>query len=109
MQATTRFHDGVPNPVLQEADGVLHDSVAFDPANGMFYPDADARDPTIGGFFRWREFPATRFFLGLENRDPFQDKSLEAPILIETTPRRKRIAGQLRETLLMRFAFIGVP
>jgi hypothetical protein len=41
MQATTCFHDGVPNAVLQEADFVFHDPIAFHPANGMFDPDAD--------------------------------------------------------------------
>ena len=105
MQPTTRFHDHVPNPVFQEADGVFYNSVAFDPANGMFYPDANRRDPTIGGFFRGREFPTPRFFLGLKNRDTREDEPLKAHILIEATPRGKRIAGQLRETLLMRFAF----
>ena len=85
MQATTCFHDDVPNPVLQEADFVLYDPVAFHPANGMFDPDADGRDLTIGLLFRGREFPATRCFLGLEDRNPTQEESLEALILIETT------------------------
>ena len=29
MQATTCLHDGVPNAVLQEADFIFHDSIAF--------------------------------------------------------------------------------
>jgi hypothetical protein len=41
MQTTTWFHDGIPNPILQEANGVFHDSVAFHPTNGMFDPDTD--------------------------------------------------------------------
>jgi DNA-binding FadR family transcriptional regulator len=41
MQATTCFHDGVPNSILQEADFVFHDSLAFHSTNGMFDPDAD--------------------------------------------------------------------
>jgi len=82
MQATTRFHDGVTNPVLQEPDLVFHNAVAFHPANGMFYPDADGRDPTIRRFLRRSEFSSTRCFLGLDDRDPIQEESLKALILI---------------------------
>ena len=64
MQATTRFHDGITNPILQEADFVFHNSVAFHPTNGVFNADADGRDPTIGRFLRRGEFPPTGFFLG---------------------------------------------
>jgi hypothetical protein len=84
MQAPTCFHDGVPNPILQEADVVLHDPVAFHPANGMFDPDADGRDPTIRRCLRGREVPSTRFFLGLEDRDPILEESLEALILTDS-------------------------
>jgi len=41
MQATTGVHDGVPNLVLQEADGIVHDSLAFHSTHGMFDPDAE--------------------------------------------------------------------
>ena len=85
MQATTCLHDSVPYPVLQEADFVLHDPIAFHPPHGMFYPDPDRRNPTIGLFLRWREFPAAGLFLGLKNRDPLQAESLKALILIQTT------------------------
>ena len=70
MQATTCFHDGIPNTILQEADRVFHHPVAFHPTNGMFNADSDGRDSTIHRFLRWSEFPSTRCFLGLEDRDP---------------------------------------
>jgi hypothetical protein len=108
MQATTRFHDGVPNPILPEADGVFHDPVAFDPTNGMFDPHADGRDPTICLFLRGREFPTTRFFLGLEDRDPRQEESLEALILIQTTADWQGITRELRHALIRRLAFTCV-
>ena len=72
MQATTCFHDGVPNPILQEADFVLHDPVAFHPTNGVFNPDSDGRNPTIRRFLRGREFSSRRFFLGLDDRESFR-------------------------------------
>ena len=87
MQATTCFHDGVPHPVLQEADFVLHDPVAFHPTNGVFNTDSDGGNTTIRRFLRGREFSSRRFFLGLDDRDVLQAESLEALILIQTAAR----------------------
>jgi hypothetical protein len=41
MQATTGCHDNVPNPVLQEAEFIVHNPVAFHATNHLFDPDAD--------------------------------------------------------------------
>ena len=78
MQATTHFHDGITNPILEETDVVFHDPKAFYPTDRVFNTDSDRRDPSIGGFLRRREFTPTGLFLGLEDRDPSQDKPLEA-------------------------------
>ena len=107
MQATTCFHDGVPNSVLQKANFVFHDPVAFHPTNGMFDPDANGRDPTIGRFLRRSEFPPTRFLLRLEQHHTGQEESLEALILIQTTTEGQRIARQLRNSFIRRFPFTG--
>ena len=108
MQATTCFHDGVPNPILQEADFVLHDPIAFHPAHGRFDPDTDGRDPTIRRLLRGREFPSTRCVLRLEERDPIQEESLEALILIQAAAWWQGIARFLCQALIRRFAFTGV-
>jgi hypothetical protein len=108
MQATTRFHDGITNPVLQEADFVFHNPIAFHPTNGMFNADSDRRDPTIGCFLRRGEFPPTGLFLGLDNDDLSQDESLEAPILIEATPRGQGVTRQLRNAFSMYLALTGM-
>jgi hypothetical protein len=108
MQATTCFHDSVPNPVLQEADVVFHDSVAFHPTNGMFNPDADRCNPTIGCLFKGCQFPSRRFFLGLDNRDARQEESLEALVLIQAAPRWQGITLQLCQAFIRRFAFTGM-
>ena len=108
MQATTCFHDGVPNPILQEADFVLHDPIAFHPANGMFDPDTDGGDPTIRRLLRGREFPSTRCFLRLEDRDPIQEESLETCILIQAASGWQGRARPLCQALIRRFACTGV-
>lgn len=108
MHATTGFHDGVPNPILQAADVILHDPVAFHPTHRMVDPDADGREPTIRRFLRGREFPATRGLLGLKARDPLLEDSLEALLLIQAAawwPGRARVFCQ---ALIRRFAFTGV-
>jgi len=107
MQSTTRFHDGIANPILQEADSVFHDSVAFHPTNGVFNTDSDGGNTPIGRFLRWGEFTPTGFFLGLKRRHTGQEESLESRILIETTTGWQRIARQIRDALIMRPAFIG--
>jgi hypothetical protein len=74
----------------------------------MFDPDADRCNPTIGPLFRGRQFSSRRFFLGLDDCDARQDESLEALILIQTSPRGQGIAGQFCQVFIRRFAFIGM-
>jgi hypothetical protein len=81
MPATLWVHDGMPNPVLHEADFVVHDSLAFHPAHGIFDADADGREPTIHRFCRGREVPSTRCVLELEDRDLSRDEAREALML----------------------------
>jgi hypothetical protein len=108
MQATTCFHDGIPQPVLQKANFVLHDPVAFHLTNGVFNADSAGGNTPIRRFLRGREFPATRCFLGLDDRDVLQAEALEALILIQTAARWQGIPSQLCHTLSRGFAFIGV-
>ncbi len=62
----------------------------------------------MGRVRRWREFTATQFFLGLDDRDPIACKAMKAQILIETTPVGQGIAGQIRPTFIMSFPLTGV-
>ena len=109
MQATTRLHDSIANPVFQQASLVFDDTVAFHTANRVFAPDADGRDGPIGGFLRWGEFPTRRLFLGLDDRDPLACIALESHVLIETTAGREGIALQLREAFILGLPLIGSP
>jgi hypothetical protein len=107
MESTTRLHDGIANPIFQEAYLVFDYTVAFHPTNGVFDADADGRDGTIGRFLWWGEFPSTGLFLGLDDGDPLARIALEAHVLIETTAGREGIALQLREDSIMCLPFIG--
>jgi hypothetical protein len=108
MQATACFHDDVPHPVLQKADVVLHDPVAFHPTNGVFNTDSDGGNPTIRCLLRGREFSSSRCFLGLDDRDVLQAESLGALILIQTAARGPGIGSELCQALLRGFAFSSV-
>jgi hypothetical protein len=108
MQATTCFHNGVPYTVLQKADFVLHEPVAFHPANSVFNTDSDGGNTAIRRLLRGCEFSSTRFFLGLDDRDVLQVEPLEASILIQAAARWQGIASELCQALIRGFAFIGV-
>jgi hypothetical protein len=100
MQATTCFHDGIPEPILQEADCILYDPVTFHPTDGVFNADSDGRNPTIRGFLRGRQFSARGCFLGLDDRHALQVEPLEALILIQTAPSWQGIARFLGQALI---------
>jgi hypothetical protein len=100
MQPTTRFHNGITNAILQEADCVFHNPVAFHPTNGVFNTDSDGGNSPIRGFLRGREFSSRRFFLGLDDRDVLQAESLEALILIQTAAMGQGIGGELCQALI---------
>ena len=107
MQSTTRFHHSITNAILQEADFVFHNPVAFHPANGVFNTDADGGNTTIRGLLRRGEFPTPWFLFGLDHRDVGQDEALEAQILIETTAGGQAIALQLRQAFIVGLPLIG--
>src|ERR687887_620283 len=108
MKATTCFHDGIPHPVPQETDFILHDPVAFYPTNGVLNSDSDGRNPTIRRFLRGGEFSSRRFFRGLDDCDVLQAEALETLILIQATTRWQGIASQLGHALIRGFTFIAV-
>jgi hypothetical protein len=107
MQATARFHDGITNPVLQEADFVFHHPIAFHATKRVFNADSDRGDAAIGRFLWRREFTPTRFLWRLDDSHASQDEALEPPILIETTRRGPRIARKLRKTFILCLPFKG--
>src|ERR671922_130226 len=102
MQPTTRFHDSIANPILQEAYLVFHHSISLHPTDRVFNTDSDGRDGAITCLLRWGEFPTRGFFLGLEDRQPITCLPLEAHILIETTSGWEAIALQLSEDFIIR-------
>ena len=107
MQATTCFHDGIKNTVLQEAYPVFHHSVAFHPTDRVFKADSDRGNSTIRCFLLRREFTSTRFFLRLDDRDPITCVALEPHILIETTSTWEGIAFQISQAFSILLPLIG--
>ena len=87
MQATTCFHDGIANPILQQPYLIFHDPVKFHPTNSVFNTDSDGRNTTIVGFLGWGELSSRGFFLGLDDDDPWLEESLESLILIQVAAR----------------------
>ena len=107
MQATTRFHDGITNPILEETDFVFHHPIAFHSTNSMFNADSDRRDPLIGGFLRRTELTPAGSFLGLDDGDAGQDEALKPHILIQITPSGQGVPRQIGHALIMELPFIS--
>jgi hypothetical protein len=108
MQATACFHDGIPHPLLQQADCLLPDPVAFHPTNGLFNTHAGRGNATIGLVLRRGEFPTSWGFLGWEERDGRQANPLKALILLQATAGWQRIAGQFGKSLSSGFPCGGL-
>jgi hypothetical protein len=108
MQATTRFHDGITNPILQEADFVFHQPVALHPTKGGLTTDSDGGNPTLGRVLRRGELSSTPGFLRLEARAAMPENSLAARILIQATAGWQGIACQLGHALIRGVPVIGV-
>src|SRR6266702_8839567 len=107
MQATTRLHDGIANPVLQETYLVVHNSVAFHPANRVFNTDADGRDQAIRCVLQGGEFSTRGFFLGLADGHPIASIPLEPHILIETTAVWEGLALQIGQAFVVCLPVVG--
>jgi hypothetical protein len=108
MQPTTCFQNRITNAILQEADFVFHDSVAFHSTNRVFNPNSDGGNSTIVLLLRRGQFPSRWCFLGLEDRDARYEKPLKALILIQATAGWQGIACQLGHALIRGFPFTGV-
>jgi hypothetical protein len=108
MEPTTRLHDGITNTIFQETDFLFHNPLAFHPTNRMFNADSERGTTTMGRVLRRREFPATRGFLRLDDRDAWQEKPLEALLLIQATAGWQGRACQLRNALIRGPPFIGM-
>jgi hypothetical protein len=107
MQPATRFHNGITTAILQEADCILHNPVAFHPTNGVLNTNAAGGNTTIGRFLRRGKLSSTRCFLRLEDRDAIPEQALEALLLIQATAGWQAIACQLGNALIRGFPFIG--
>jgi hypothetical protein len=108
MQATTRFHDGVPTPLLQEADVVVPDSVTLHATTRVFTPHADGRDSTMGRLLRRDELPARGCVLGVDDRDAWQANSLHALLLRQATAGGQPLACPFGHALRRGFPCTGV-
>ena len=108
VQAPTGFHHGIPEPVLQGADGILDDPVPFHSTDGVFNADADGGNTTIHGFLRGCQFSSRGCFLGLDNRDVLPVDALAALILVPTATRWHGRGSQLCQAFIRRVAFTGM-
>ena len=107
MQSTTRLHDGIANPVLQETYLVFPHPVAFHSANRVFDTDADGRNRTMSCLLRWSEFPPRGFFLGWKMVIQSRVYPWNPHILIQATSVWEGRRLQIGQAFVVGLPFIG--
>jgi hypothetical protein len=108
MERTANFHDTIADACLPEAAGVVDDAAALDAAVDGLDAHATAGDPTICGFLRAREGPATRLAGRPDDLDLVERKRQEAPILQQAAPGGQGVRGGIGHALIVGAAGRGV-
>ena len=93
MPCAADFHDQIADACLPEAAGVVGDAAALDAAVDVLNAQATAGDPTIRGFLRAREGPATRLPGRHEDLDVVERNRQEAQILQQAAPGGPGVGG----------------
>jgi len=107
VQAAASFHDPIPKVIFPVSQLIFNNPIAFDAADGVFDPDAQAGNLAVAFFLFGSEFSATRLLHGLDHGHVCQSEALKAGILTQATPIRQDQACFIRYFLVVLLAFIG--
>ena len=108
MQGTAYFHHHVAHPFFPHPDRLFEHAAAFDTAVDMFDAHPSPRDLAIVLFLLWGQLLAARLLCRLEDVHALQRERLQALLLQEVTPRRKRTGRRVRHALVMDTARMGL-
>jgi hypothetical protein len=108
MERTANFHDTIADACLPETAGVVDDAAALDAAVDVLDAHATAGDPTIRGFLRAREGPATRLAGRHDDLDVVERKRQEAQILQQAAPSGQGVRGGIGNALIVGATGVGV-
>src|SRR5437868_1183545 len=107
MQATTRFHHHIAYPMSPQAAGIFDDATAFYSTDRMLNTDTYRRYLAVFHLLLVRQAFLSRFFLRLQDRHPWQRKSLKAGVLRKDAAFWYRIALFIGDPFIMHAPRIG--
>src|SRR5262245_4735884 len=93
MERPANFHDTIADACLPEAAGVVDEAAALDAAVDVLEAHATAGDPTIRGFLRACEGPATRLAGRPADLDVVERQRQAAQILPQAAPGGPGVRG----------------
>src|SRR5499433_583222 len=101
VQGTAEFHHQVTDPLLPQADSVLHDTTALDAAVDMLDPQPPLVERLVGQILLQGQLRTAGLLRRHEDLDLWEREGQEAQILQQPTPGRERVGGGLRDAQIM--------
>src|SRR5262249_23810253 len=101
VQGTAEFHHQVTDPLLPQADAVLHDTTALDAAVDMLDPEPPVVGRLVGQVLLQGQLRTAGLLRRHEDLDLWEREGQEAQILQQPTPGRERVGGGLRDAQIM--------
>src|SRR6266700_2599893 len=107
VQGTAEFHHQITDPLLPQADPVLHDATTLDAAVDMLDPEPPLSERLVGPLLLQGQLRTAWLLRRHEDRHLGERERQEAQILQLPTPGRERVGGGLRNAQIMGTAAVG--
>ena len=108
MQGTAECHHQITDPLLPQADPVLHDATTLDAAVDMLDPEPPLGERLVGPLLLQGQLRTAWLLRRHEDLHLRERERQEAQILQQPTPSRERVGGGLRKAQIMDTAAVGV-
>ena len=108
MQGTADGHHHVAHPVLPHPDGLFEHATAFDTALDLFHAHPSPSDRPVVRFLGWRQRLPARLLRGLDDLHSRQRACVQAGVLQQLAPSRKRRRCRVGEARVVDAARMGL-
>jgi len=108
VQGTAEFHHQVTDPLLPQADPVLHNAAALDTAVDMLDPQPPLVEYLVGPLLLQGQLRTAWLLRRHQDLYLGEGERQEAQILQQPTPGRQWVGGGLRDAQIMDTAAMGV-
>jgi hypothetical protein len=108
VQGTAEFHHQIADPLLPQADPVLHNAAALHTAVDMLNPQSAVVERLVGQVLLQGQLRTAGLLRRHEDLHRRERERQEAQILQQPTPSREWVGGGLRDAQIMDPAAVGV-